>query len=126
MSSTELDSLEKNPNVIVYLRIITPSESGDGTFLILLDDDGEIPCFPLMSNSNIEFSIVQQLRKFLYENDISAILTTQTISHVQKIKDTLNIFYNFISTNTYSKGGSFVSFNQRSIELHKLSISEHS
>lgn len=113
-------------NVLAHLRIITPSDSGDGSFLILLDDSGEIPNFPLSNDLDLDFQIIDKLSNILYDNDLQTVFTTKTISYIEKNNDTLNIFYNFISTNTYSKTGSFVSFNKRSMQLHKLSISENS
>lgn len=114
-----------NFNIVVYLRIITASDNNDGSILILLDDSGEIPNFELSDKSNLNVQILNKLSDLLYQNDIDIIYTTKTISEISQPSETNNIveiFYNFISINTYSKTGAFVSYNKNSIELHKLSI----
>lgn len=106
--------------VNIYLRIITVSDNDDGKILVFLDDDGEIPKIQLSYNSNIDSQIEDKLRNLFYENDLYTILSTKQISTITNNQNNLDLIYNFLSSSTASKIGSFVYFNKYSIELHRL------
>lgn len=106
--------------VNIHLRIITVSDSDDGKILVFLDDNGDIPKIQLSSSSSIDYQIEDRLRNLFYENDLYTILSTKQISSISNGDQNLDIFYNFLSTSTASKTGSFVYFNKYSIELHRL------
>lgn len=105
--------------VHIYLRIVTPSEE-DGKILIFLDETGEIPKILLSKDKVLDAQIVEKLSDYFYENDLYLIYSTKQISTINNSESTLNIFYNFITTNTISKKGSFIYFNKNSIELYRL------
>lgn len=104
----------------IYFRIITVSDSDDGKILVFLDDNSDIPKIQLSSYSNIDYQIEDKLKNLFYENDLYTILSTKQISSINNDDKNLDIYYNFLSTSTASKTGSFVYFNKYSIELHRL------
>lgn len=105
--------------VNIYLRIITVSDDS-GKILVFLDDNSEIPKIQLLSSSNIDYQIENKLRSLFYDNDLYTILSTKQISTITNHENSLDIVYNFLSTSTASKLGSFTYFNKYSIELHRL------
>lgn len=107
--------------VKIYLRIITTSEE-EGKLLILLEDNCEIPYFILEDKSTFDEQLTSKLNDLFYENDMYLIHGTKQVSNIEIDKDDkcLNIYFNFISSSTASKSGSFVIFDKKSIELHRL------
>lgn len=109
--------------VDIFIRIITSSSSDDSGFLVLLDDDGEFPSFAMSNQMSLDQQISEKLNSYIYDNDINIVLSTKMISSIENKNDILEIWYTFLSSNTYSKKGSFVSFNKNSIELYRLANS---
>lgn len=105
--------------VNIHLRIITPAENA-GELLIFLDESGQIPRINLVKEKSIDDQITEKIYAFFYENDLYTILSTKQISSISNSEDSLDIFYNFLSSSTESKIGSFVYYNQRSMELYRL------
>jgi hypothetical protein len=105
--------------VNIYLRIITTSDE-EGQLLILLDDSGNIPKISLTKNCNIEETLLKKLSELVYENEMYIITSTKQISSINVNKDTVEIYYNFITSSTTSKSGVFSHFDKKSIELHRL------
>lgn len=105
----------------IHLRIITTSEE-EGKLLILLDENGESPCFMLEDNRTLDEQLVDNLNSLFYENDMYIIHGTKQVSNIEIDKDeqSLSIYFNFISPSTASKSGSFAIFDKKSIELHRL------
>lgn len=107
-------------NVNLILRIITPSEVESGELLVFLDDDGNIPKIEVEKDLNIDSIINSKLDEWFYINDLYTIKSTKQISYIENKEETINIYYNFLSTSTTSKVGSYVIFNERSIELFRM------
>jgi hypothetical protein len=105
--------------VNITLRIITPSEQRS-ELMIFVDDNGDFPKIKVRSNRRIDDHIIEKLNELFYENDLYTILSTKQISSIESSSNSIDIFYNFLSTSTESKTGSFVYYNQRSIELFRL------
>lgn len=106
-------------NFNIYLRIITSSEDSN-QFLIYLDDSGEIPKISISKDKSIEHQIHEKLSSIFYDNDLYLLHSSKNISSIVNNGDTIDITYNFLSTSTASKTGSFVYFNKLSIELYRL------
>lgn len=106
-------------NVILSLRIITPSNE-DGKLLILLDDDGEFPSVFLGREPCIEEQLYQKLNELLYESDMELTYSTKQVSSIINEGEILTVIYHFISPSTASKSGSFVNFDKNSLELYRL------
>ena len=107
-------------NVNLILRIITPSEVESGELLVFLDDDGNIPKIEVERDLNIDSIISSKLNEWFYVNDLYTIESTKQISYIENKEETINIYYNFLSTSTTSKVGSYVIFNERNIELFRM------
>jgi len=108
-------------SIEINLRVITPSESNSGCFLIFLDDQGNLPKINLETNNDIDKEIEKKLDCFFYQNDIYPLLLTKQFSSIENKNGKVDVFYNFITTTTASKTGSFVLFDKNSIELFRMS-----
>ncbi len=107
-------------SVNIYLRIITTSEE-DGKILVFLDETGEFPKISLASNTHLDTQIREKLFEYFYDNDIFLINSTKQVSTItNNSNNNLDIVYNFITSNTASKKGSFIYFNKNSIELYRM------
>jgi len=107
-------------NVHVFTRIIAIDEQDDDAFLILLDENGDIPKFILSNNSSIDEQLHNFLLKFINDSEIPIILSTKTTSSIINKEDILSIFYNLISNRSIPKSGKFVKFNKKNLELYRL------
>lgn len=107
----------------VYLKVITIPEEG-GKFLVLLDDDGHFPNFQLSCNGTIEDQIAICLTEFLYENDFYTVMSTKQFGNIEIKENEVAIYFQFISSSTYSKQGAYTVFEKRSIDLYRLSRNE--
>jgi hypothetical protein len=105
--------------VNLYLRIITTSEE-EGKLLILLDDEGNIPKISLTKNSKIEDHIIKKLSELVYESDMYVITSTKQFSNINISSETVDIYFNFLSSSTISKSGAFSRFDKNSMELYRL------
>lgn len=106
-------------NFNIYLRIITSSEDSD-KFLIYLDDSGDIPKITVSKEKSIDQQIHEKLSNIFYDNDLYLLHSSKTISSIVNNGNSIDITYNFLSTSTASKTGSFVYFNRLSMELYRL------
>lgn len=106
--------------VKVSIRVVSPSESEVGKFLVLVDEDGNFPEFTLSSSSNIESQVYDFMNSIFYGSDLDLILSTKTISSIVNNENSVHVLYNFITYSTSSKLGSFVLFNKQSLELCKI------
>ena len=104
-------------NVNIYLRIVTQEETNQ--FLIFLDEKGDMPKFSLSRDIPINRQIFDKLSEY-HLQDVNMLFSTKQVSSISNNSDILDIFYNFIATSTRSKTGSFVKYNQQSLELHRL------
>jgi hypothetical protein len=108
-------------NINIHLRIVTPEETNQ--FLVFLDEKGEIPKFSLLKNEPLDRQIFDKLAEYLIQ-DIYILFITKQIASISNNRDTIDIVYNFISTSTRVKSGSFVKFNQQSLELYRFMNSQ--
>lgn len=106
--------------VNLILRIITPCENNPGELLVFLDEDGNIPTIKLLKQQSVEEVINKKLESFFYTNDLYTVKSTKQISYMETSGNKLNIYYNFMTTSTSSKLGSFVIFNEKSIEIFRM------
>lgn len=108
-----------NFSVRIQNRVITTSEE-IGKLLVFLDDEGNIPSFYLENNIPVDEQIQNYLQEYFYANDLRLILNTKQFSCIHNQNNELSIVYNFLAYSTFSKRGSFVHFNNKSIELFRM------
>lgn len=106
--------------VKIELAIITSSDDYDIPFMILVDENGHIPSFYISDQKSFDSQIFDFISEFFYEKDTYITNSTKHISNVVFEEDCLKIIVNLIASSEELKKGDFVSYHQKSMQLHRL------
>jgi hypothetical protein len=112
--------MESSHKVKIELAIITSSDDYDAPFMILLDENGNMPSFYISDKKSFDIQVFDFISEFFYEKDTYITNSTKNISTVVFEEDCLKIIVNLIAPSEELKKGDFVSYHKNSMQLHRL------
>lgn len=107
-------------DVYLVLRILSHNGWDEGSFLIFMQKDGDLPSVKVEHPCNFEALLRSELDRHIYNVDET--LALKSFSTIKTTKERTEIYFNLFTNSTRCKDtGSFVKFNKKSMDLYRFS-----